>query len=139
MVRQKEILMDRIFRREAFAYIGSHPWREVILVGQKLRIFWSFDPYHEKAAQPLFWLPSVILSVFFGMGLFIGANPPVHELSPLLVSIAFAMVVSVVFFALPRYKIAIDPFLCILAANALIALHANIGSSMPARASKVHF
>jgi hypothetical protein len=139
MAPEKEILLDRIFRREAFAYIVSHPWREVILAGQKLRIFWSFDPNHEKGRQPVFWLPSVILSVFFGLGLFIGAKPPLRELSPVLVSIAFGMLISVVLMALPRYKMAIDPFLCILASNAVIALQANLAASMPARAPKECF
>jgi hypothetical protein len=139
MVPEKEILLDRIFRREALAYIVSHPWRDVILAGQKLGMFWSFDPNNKKAVQPVFWLPSVILSVFFGMGLFIGAKPPLRELSPVLVSIAFAMLISVVFFALPRYKMAIDPFLCILASNAVVHVQANLGASMPALAPKEGF
>jgi hypothetical protein len=139
MVTEKEILLDRIFRRDAVAYIVSHPWREVLLAGQKLRIFWSFDPNHEKASQPVFWLPSVILSIFFVMGLFIGANPPLRDLSPVLISIAFAMLISVVFFALPRYKIAIDPFLCILASNAIVYLQASLGASMSARVPKALF
>lgn len=139
MVPEKEILLHRIFRREALAYIGSHPWREVILAGQKLRMFWGFDPNHEKGSQPLFWLPSVVLSVFFGLGLFIGAKPTLRELSPVLVSIAFGMLTSVVFFVLPRYKIAIDPLLCILASNAVISLEAILGASMPARVPKGRF
>jgi hypothetical protein len=132
MVPEKEILLNRIFRREAFAYMVSHPWRVVILAGQKLRMFWSFDPNHEKGAQPVFWLPSVILNVFFGIGLFIGARLPLHDLSPVLVSIAFAMLISVAFLALPRYKIVIDPFLCVLASNAVVTLQANLAASMAA-------
>jgi len=139
MVPTKEILLDRIFRREAVAYIISHPWREMILAGQKLRIFWSFDPNHEKAAQPAFWVPSVTLSVFSAMGLFIGAKPPLREMSPVLVSIAFATLTGVIFIVLPRYKIAIDPFLCIFASNALIAFQAKLRVSMPALAPKESF
>jgi hypothetical protein len=54
MVPEKEIRLDRIFRREAIAYIVSHPWSEVILAGQKLRIFWSFDPNHQKGGSRCF-------------------------------------------------------------------------------------
>jgi 4-amino-4-deoxy-L-arabinose transferase-like glycosyltransferase len=131
MVPEKEILLDRIYRREAITYIVSHPWREVALAGQKLRIFWSFDPNHEKGAQPVFWVPSIILSFFAGMGLFVGVKPPLRELSPVLVSIAFAMLTSVVFFALPRYKIVIDPFLCILASNAASKFTSQSGCCAP--------
>jgi hypothetical protein len=87
----------------------------------------------------VFWVPSVTLSVFASIGLFIGAKPPLRELSPLLLSIGFAMLTSVVFFVLPRYKIAIDPFLCIFASNAVIDLQANLGAWMSGRASKEHF
>lgn len=139
MVPEKEILLHRIYMREALAYIVSHPWREVYLAGQKLRLFWSFDPNHEKAAQPLFWLPSVALSVFAGIGLFVGMKPPFRDLSPVLVSIAFATLTSVVFFVLPRYKIAIDPFLCVFAANALVAFRANLGFSTPVAVPKERF
>ncbi len=139
MVPDKELLLDRIYRREAFAYIVSHPWREVILAGQKLRLFWGFDPNHEKGARALYWLSSGILSVFFGIGLFIGAKPSLRELSPLLVSIAFAMLTSIVVFVLPRYKIVIDPFLCIFASNAVMALQANLGASVPARVPALRF
>jgi hypothetical protein len=138
MVPEKELLLDRIFRREAFSYIASHPWREVILAGQKLRIFWSFDPNHQKGAQPVFWVPSIALSVFAAVGLLIGAKSSLRELSPLLLSIAFAMLTSVVFFVLPRYKIAIDPFLCIFASNAVISLQANLCAWMPGRGPKEH-
>lgn len=132
MVTEKEILIDRILWRAALTYIISHPWREVILAWDKFRIFWSFDPNNQKAAQPLFWVPSILLSVFFGLGLFIGTKPPLIELSPLLISIAFAMVTSVLLFVLPRYKIVIDPFLCIFASNALIALQTKVDARMSA-------
>jgi hypothetical protein len=54
----------------------------------------------------------------------------------MLISIAFGILISVVLIALPRYKIVIDPFLCIFASNAIIALQANLGASMPAWAAK---
>lgn len=39
---------------------------------------------------------------------------------------------------LPRYKIAIDPFLCIFASSAVISLQANLAAWMPARRPKEH-
>jgi hypothetical protein len=122
MVPDKEVLLHRIFRRWTMAYIVSHPWRVVMLAWQKLRIFWSFDPYHAKGAQLVFWLPSVTPSVLAGLGLVVGMKPPIRALSPMLISIGFAMLTRVVFFALPRYKLVIDPFLCVLASNAVMAL-----------------
>jgi hypothetical protein len=117
-VPDKEIRLDRIYKREALAYIVSHPWREVILGIKKLCIFWAFDPNHEKGKQPMYWVPSVLLSLTAAAGLFVGTRPPLRELGPMLTAIGFSMLLGIVFFVLPRYKIAIDPFLCVFAANA---------------------
>jgi hypothetical protein len=121
----KERRLNGIYVRESLAYIGSHLQHESILALRKLLIFWTFDPNHQKASQPAYWVPSVALSILAAVGLFVGITPPLRETSPLLVSIGFTVLMGLVFFVLPRYKIAIDPFLCVLAANAgtyLVAL-----------------
>jgi hypothetical protein len=117
-VQDKEVRVGRIFEREALSYLVSHPGSEIILAIKKLCMFWSFDPNHEKGRRPAYWVPSVVLSILAVTGLFVGdKRPPMRELSPVLISILYNLFMGLVFFVLPRYKIAIDPLLCVLAAN----------------------
>jgi hypothetical protein len=128
---------ERIQRNDALGrfalnYIRTHPLNEMKLALKKLWIFFVFDPAHDKGRNPVYWIPSVLLTFFAVCGalrrerklldndLFIGG------------SIAFTIAVSVAMFALPRYKIAIDPLIMIIAANLLAAGRSSEAPGKPA-------
>ena len=112
-----EIQRDRFLKQAAISYMVSHPQHEIALDCKKLFMFWCFDPKHEKGRLPTYWVPSVLLSIIAVSGLFIKPRLPFKKLSVILITVSFSVVLALIFFSLPRYKIAIDPYLCILAAN----------------------
>jgi 4-amino-4-deoxy-L-arabinose transferase-like glycosyltransferase len=117
--RDYQINSDRVFERSAVYFALSQPGAEARLVLRKLRIFFIFDPAHEKGSRPIYWVPSVVLSIFAAYGaLRRGRRVMRKDLFPV-VSILFAVAVSTAVFALPRYKIVIDPFLMFFAANCI--------------------
>ncbi len=117
-----ELTQSRILTHAALLYIATHPKREIGLACRKLFDLWVFDPLHEKGRRPAYWVPSVLLSLLAAVGLFLGPKVPPGQLAPVLLSIACSVGVAIVFFALPRYKIVMDPFLCMFAAAALTGL-----------------
>jgi hypothetical protein len=109
--------LDDGLRNVALKYIQTHPKRELELVFRKLWIFFVFDPAHPKSRNPIYWLPSLLLTTLAvhacyrrRQGIFVSHIFP-------LISIIFTLAVTVVVFALPRYKMAIDPFIIVLAAS----------------------
>lgn len=108
---------DAIYERYALHFIRTHPRAEFRLISKKLFFFVFFDPTHEKGRNPMYWVPSLLLSVFAVYGAWLRGRKLLREDIFLLVSILFAVAITAAVFALPRYKIVIDPFLMIFAAN----------------------
>jgi len=115
-----ELRQDRMLRGAAVRYMAAHPKQDILLTGKKLLMFWTFDPTHEKGRLPSYWVPSILLSILAGAGLLNRRRPRLLEVAPILVMIAFSSILAMVYFTLPRYKVVIDPLLCVLAANAPI-------------------
>ncbi|MFP5226272.1 MAG: glycosyltransferase family 39 protein, partial [Acidobacteriota bacterium] len=117
--RDYQIHRDKIFERDAIHFALDHPIEDARVDLRKLVIFFVFDPAHEKSRRPLYWVPSVILSLFALYGAWIRRRNLLREDLFLVTSILFAVAVTAAVFALPRYKIVIDPFLMIFAANCI--------------------
>jgi hypothetical protein len=117
--RDYQINRDKIFEGQAVHFALSEPRAEVRVALRKLRIFFIFDPAHEKGRRPIYWGPSVLLSLFAAVGAWRRGRKLMREDLFLVVSILFAVAITAVVFALPRYKIVIDPFLMIFAANCI--------------------
>jgi hypothetical protein len=83
----------------------------------KLAIFFVYDPAHIKGRQPIYWVPSVLLSVLAAYGAWLRGGKLWKEDLIIVVSVLFAVAVTAAVFALPRYKIVIDPFRMIFAAQ----------------------
>jgi len=113
-----EVEVDKIYKRDALAYIRSHPRHEVKLALKKLILFFSFDPSHVKSISPLYWVPSILLSCVAAWGAYLQRRRLLREDLLLTASIAYAVVLGMAMFVLPRYKIVIDPFIMVLAAAA---------------------
>jgi hypothetical protein len=120
----------------AIDYIRTHPRGDAILAAKKLFIFWLFDPSHpgnavggDKGGSPAYWAPSLVLSFFAAWGAVLrGKKIFTHDLF-VSASVLFALAIGMVVFVLPRYKIVIDPFLIIIAANAVATVAARIEES----------
>lgn len=114
-------------------YIRTHPLEEARLALRKLWIFFTFDPSHEKGRSFIYWVPLVILNSLAEWGAFFRRSTLLsgNDLF-LVVPIFFAIAISTVKFVLPSYKIAIDLFLMIIAANVFISTR---GQSSPSNNS----
>lgn len=114
-----EIRRSHRFTTFAVDFIRSHPATELRLALRKLFFFVLFDPTHAKGRSVSYWLPSLILTVLAGYGAWVRRRTLFRQYLPLTATVAVAIVLSIVVFALPRYRITIDPFLVIFAANAI--------------------
>jgi 4-amino-4-deoxy-L-arabinose transferase-like glycosyltransferase len=115
--RDYQYARDKVFERYAVHFALTHPLSEVKLMLTKLAIFFVYDPAHIKGRQPIYWVPSVLLSVLAAYGAWLRGGKLWKEDLIIVVSVLFAVAVTAAVFALPRYKIVIDPFLMIFAAQ----------------------
>jgi len=119
--KNEPIAKDNALRQLAVSFIRTHPRQDAVLVLKKLFIFFVYDPSHEKGRNLAYWLPSVLLTVLAIWGAVLRGRKLIREDIFLIVSILLSITVSIVVFALPRYKIVIDPFIIILVANVFAA------------------
>ncbi len=113
----ERVQRDDALERIALNYIKSHIAAELKLATKKLWIFFVFDPAHQKSRNPAYWLPSVVVTLLALYGAVMRGGKLVEEDIFVFVSILFSVSVCMVVFALPRYKIIIDPFVMVLAAS----------------------
>lgn len=120
---------DEALKHIALTYMRTHPFAEMKLSLKKLCIFCVFDPSHPKGRDPVYWIPSLLLSISAFWGGWLRGRKLLATDLFLVASIAFAVGISMVVFALPRYKVVIDPFIMIIAANLLVVRNPAILSS----------
>lgn len=123
------VRVDAGLKRLAIDYIRTHPREDAIMAAKKLFIFWVFDPTHDKGSSPAYWVPSLILTFFAAWGAVLRGKKIFTDDLFLSASILFALAIGMVVFVLPRYKIVIDPFLMVIAANAVVTLAARTKES----------
>jgi Dolichyl-phosphate-mannose-protein mannosyltransferase len=137
--RNSQIAKDEVLKHLAINFMRIHPKEEAILSLKKIFAFFVFDPQHEKGAQLVYWLPSILLSLLAIWGAVLRGKRLLQQDLPLVASILFAVAVGVVVFVLPRYKIVVDPFIMIFAATGLCSLLGTRTTSGESQGSEVHF
>lgn len=130
--RDTEIRINRVYGHAALDFIRHNPKAELLLALRKLFFFVFFDPTHKKSSQIGYWLPSLTLTTLGCWGIWIRRKHLLGRDLPTFLSILCSLLLAVVFFALPRYRIAIDPFVAIFAANAIVSLRwGRSGTHLP--------
>ena len=129
-----EVLLDEQSKAYAIEFARTHPLEEIRLAGRKMFYFLLFDPSHAKGRKLSYWGPSLVLLLASLYGAGLDRSRLLVQDLPVLVTVAYAFFLSLAVFALPRYRIAIDPFLALFAANALVAVFS--GSRRMAQGSK---
>jgi 4-amino-4-deoxy-L-arabinose transferase-like glycosyltransferase len=120
--REYEVAKDDAIKKITLNYMRTHPRQEAVLVMKKLFMFFVFDPGHQKGRRPAYWVPSLLLTFLAVYGAILRGKDLIREDLFLVASVLLAVAVGVAVIVLPRYKIAIDPFLVIFAANAIVHL-----------------
>jgi hypothetical protein len=117
--RDIEVNDDHLFTSFAMDFVRSHPKGELRLAVRKLFFFVIFDPTHKKSSRALYYSASLLLTSLTGYGMWLRRSELLTSYLPVTFSIFFAVLLAVAVFALPRYRIAIDPFLTLFAAEAV--------------------
>ncbi len=118
--RDSEFLRDKHYKAFAIEFARTHLRTEISLAIRKIGYFIFFDPHHKKSRRPAYWVPSLLLTFLGGVGAWVRRRHLLREDLFLVSSVLFAAVVSMVVFALPRYRIMIDPFVAMYAAVAIV-------------------
>lgn len=107
---------DAIYRRAAWDYLIDHPWQPLRLAPIKL-VFWGVaDWTHPRARHPLYWGPAVMTLGLAGVGVWLAGRRRLVLWPLLLVWPAGYLTLTLIFFALPRYRLYAEPCLLLLAA-----------------------
>lgn len=104
---QDEFIADDWYLQEAIRYIRTHPGRELELAARKLFFFLTVDWTHPMSREYLAWMPSLVA---LGIGFLHWARQGRRDLRQNFLWLIFAtqLGISVIFFVLPRYRIAVD-------------------------------
>lgn len=119
--RDTEVLLDQQAAEFAIDFAQSHPQQEAQLLVRKAFLFLIFDPEHRKGSHIAYWGPSLLLLSVSLYGACLHRRQLFTKDLPVTATIAFAFFLSLVVFVVPRYRIAIDPFLVVFAANAIVS------------------
>ena len=113
-----ELAFDSVYRRQALADIADDPLRWIGLLGKKLFLSLTFDPYDDRRTVVAVALATV--PVTLGAGIVVGTAHRRRRLPRLVLvplTIAGAQVaLTTAFFVLNRYKLAVDVQLIIATA-----------------------
>ncbi len=60
--------VDQVFKSETINFIKTHPTKFLLLAGKKLFYFFTRDPNDRSSANPLYWGPTLIISLLIIMG-----------------------------------------------------------------------
>ena len=115
--RDYELNRDHLFQRDAEHFALTQPGAEARLMLVKLDYFFLYDPSHELGRRPLYWIPSVLLTLLALWGAFLRRDKLFRDDIFVVSSILFAVAICEAVFVLPRYKMVIDPFIMILAGS----------------------
>ena len=115
-----ELKSDAILQAAAWDYIQAHPWNWLRLTPAKLFFFWGVDLTHPRARNILYWGPSLLAVGLAGIGWRAARRRPLTDV--LLIWPGVYTGLTLLFFALPRYRLYAEPFVLLLAAYGLTRL-----------------
>ena len=120
-----EVERDRFLGKKANEYIVAHKAEVIRQVPIKALFFWSpFDWETLGEGQAVFNFATVFILPFSIAGLFL-LRKRFAELITIIMPIIYFFAMSLIFQGLPRYRLAIEPFLIILAAFCIAHLYGN--------------
>ena len=97
-----EVQIDRIYQRQAFNFIISHPWQEISNIPVKLFHLWVFSPLQKRSNNYLYQLISLCFFIFSIIGLLVTFSWQKHRY--LYLMLIYSMVIGLLFFTLPRHQ-----------------------------------
>ena len=112
-----EVDRDKVFLKEALAFIKNNPLAELRLAANKFLAFWGIATYDPRTRNPLYLYPWFVVLAFFVVGLahtFRGGDR--RKVSLLWLWLILATLTAMVFFAFPRLRLYIEPFVIIICA-----------------------
>ena len=120
-----EVRIDRVYSRHLGEYRREHPWAFLRVLPAKFLFFAVADLTHPKGRLAVVWGPWVLLLPFTIAGMVYGWKRR-DAAWPLFFWVGFYVLIVLVFFALPRYRIGVEAFFLIFAARGLVAAWAAV-------------
>lgn len=102
-----ELVADGLFRREALRFAAANPGREVRLLASKTLFFFVADFTHPVQRRPFVWIPS-LLALVVGLIWWLRCGPLDPRQQTLWLVFAVNAGLAMIFFVLPRYRIAVE-------------------------------
>lgn len=127
---QYEVQLHRIYLDEALDFIRTHPREEVVLLGEKLFYYWTFDMHHPKGSHPAYWIPTMGLIALFWVGLVTQRRNLWSRYYLFVTAILFSMALALVFYVLPRYRMFVEPLMVPFGAQGLLYLYAKTSGAI---------
>jgi 4-amino-4-deoxy-L-arabinose transferase-like glycosyltransferase len=127
---EDEFTADDWYRRQAIAYVVSHPRREVELALTKIFYFLTVDWTHPISRIYVIWVPS-LFALVAGFLHWVRTGRRIGEQDVLWLLFGTQMGIAVVFFVLPRYRMIVD-FVPLVFLAGWIASHLNGGTGREA-------
>lgn len=117
-LRGDEIHREQVYKQFALEFIRQQPGQYIALCLRRLLYFWTFDPTHPLARNPLYWAPWFVLIGLAALGAYAALSRwRVYSLYFLLIlatTTAYGLTM-----VLPRYRIPLLPGLTLLAAEGI--------------------
>lgn len=109
-----ELKLDDVYMRALKDSLKDDPLRPLKLAPAKLLFFWTSDFTHPKGKQPAAWLAWIIVlpAIIYGI---VAMWRRRREAWPLFLWPAFYMLVVLALFALPRYRLNVEPIFLVFA------------------------
>jgi len=111
--RDYEVRRDGVYTAELERSLRSDPLRPMRLLPAKFFYFWTADFTHPKGRSPLAWVPWMVLLPFTVTGMWALLKRPGSW--PLFFWCAYYLLVVLALFALPRYRMGVEPMFLIFA------------------------
>lgn len=120
---ESEIEKNAFLIRKAKEYISRHKKEVLYLLPLKALFFWSpFDWETLTKGRGVYNFSTVFILPFFLSGIFLLRKKLLY-LTPLVLPIAYLFLLGMFFQGIPRYRMAIEPFLILFAAFCMVYLY----------------
>lgn len=122
VTRVYELEKERIYLEEALNFMVSKPLKSLGLALVKFKYFWWRDYTHPVSHHFAYYIPWAILLPFFALGLLINLRPLLTREKWMSYIFICQTLICMIFLVQPRYRIALNPFIFMIAATAMLRI-----------------
>jgi hypothetical protein len=127
--RDYEVKRDAVYMEELKKSLVGDEWRPIRLLPAKFFYFWTADFTHPKGKSPIVWVPWLLLFPFTVWGMIAFWKVPASW--PLYFWCGYYLLIELSLFALPRYRMGVEPMFLIFATMGIWQWWSNRTGRLP--------